>query len=130
MDLREKVAAAYDAKEGTQEALAARFHVSVSWVKKLLRRRRNTGSLAPKPHGGGRKSKFCGAELEALKQLVVQDADATLEELLKRSKVKASVMAVYRSLVKLDCRRKKSRFEHRNRTGQTSKRNARSGRTN
>jgi transposase-like protein len=54
MDLRERVAAAYDDGEGSQAELAHRFRVSVSWIGKLLRRRRQTGSIAPKPHSGGR----------------------------------------------------------------------------
>ena len=53
-DLRQRVVAAYDAHEGTQEQVAARFAVSTSWVRKLLRQRRTTGSIEPRPHGGGR----------------------------------------------------------------------------
>src|SRR4028118_751406 len=52
-DLRQRVVAAYDAREGTQEQVAARFAVSASWVRKLLRRRRAIGSIAPTPPGGG-----------------------------------------------------------------------------
>ena len=48
-DLRERVVAAYDAREGTQEQVAARFAVSVSWVRKLLRQRRGTRASAPEP---------------------------------------------------------------------------------
>ena len=58
IDLRERVVAACDARDGTREQIAARFSVSVSWVRKLLRRRRETGSIAPKPRGGGRAPAF------------------------------------------------------------------------
>jgi transposase len=108
MDLRERVVAAYDAKTGTMEELAARFSVSLSWVKKLVRRRRETGTFAPKPHGGGQKQKFEGERLEQLRAWVEEDPDATLQELLERSKVQASIMAVQRALLRLGCRRKKS----------------------
>ena len=48
MDLRERVAAAVDG--GTARRAAARtFRVSPSFVTKLLRRRRETGSLAARP---------------------------------------------------------------------------------
>ena len=107
MDLRERVVDAYDRKTGTQEEIAARFDVSVSWLKKLLRFRRDRGSIAPKPHGGGWTPKFSGEHLEELKKAVEQDPGATLEELLEHSKVKASIMAVHRALKRLDCRRKK-----------------------
>src|SRR3954469_6975262 len=59
-DLRQRVIAAYDAREGTQDQVAVRFSVSVSWVRKLLRQRRHTGSIEPKPHGGGRAPAFGG----------------------------------------------------------------------
>jgi transposase len=121
MDLRERVVAAYDGKTGTQEEVAVRFDVSVSWLKKLLRFRRATGSIAPKPHGGGWTPKFSGGRLEELKWAVAQDPGATLEELLERSKVKASIMAVHRALVRLDCRRKKSRSMPQNKNARRSR---------
>jgi len=93
--------AAYDGKTGTQEEVAARFDVSVSWLKKLLRLRLASGSFAPKPHGGGWVPKFSGERLEELKKLVEQDPGATLAELLERSKVEASIMAVFRALERL-----------------------------
>jgi hypothetical protein len=39
---------------------------------------------------------------------VEEEPDATLEELLERSQVDASIMAVHRALERLGCRRKKS----------------------
>lgn len=127
MDLRVRVVDAYDRKTGTQAEVAARFDVSLSWLKKLLRFRRNNGSIASKPHGGGWTPKFSGDRLEELKKAVEQDPGATLQELLERSKVDASIMAVQRALVRLDCRRKKSRSTPPNRTVRTSKPNAING---
>jgi len=109
MDLRERVIQALDRKVGTQEEVAALFGVSVDWVKKLLRLRRTTGSIAARPHGGGRKAKFDGGGLERLRRRVEADPDVTLQELLDRSGVEGSIMAVQRALVRLGCRRKKSR---------------------
>ena len=127
MDLRERVVAAYDGNTGTQEEVAARFKVSLSWLKKLLRFRRATGSIAPKPHGGGWTPKFSGERLEELKKFVEEDPGATLEELLQRSKVEASIMALQRALLRLDCRRKKSRSAPQSRIAQTSKPGAMNG---
>ncbi len=39
MDLRERVVAACDARDGTRDQIAARFSVSVSWVRNVLRSR-------------------------------------------------------------------------------------------
>jgi transposase len=127
MDLRERVVAAYDRKTGTQAEVAARFEVSLSWLQKLLRFRRAAGSIAPKPHGGGWTPKFTGERLEELKKFVEEDPGATLEELLERSKVDASIMAVQRALLRLDCHRKKSRSTPLSRIARRSKPSAING---
>jgi len=80
----------------------------VCWVKKLLHLRRTTGSIAAKPHGGGRKAKFEGEGLQELRRWVEAAPDATLQELLERSGVQGSIMAVQRALKRLGCRRKES----------------------
>ena len=49
LDLRQRVVAALDAGEGSQPEIAARFRVSVSFITRLLKRRRRTGSVAPRP---------------------------------------------------------------------------------
>ncbi len=56
--LRERVLTSVDAKDGTHQQVADRFCVSIQWVRKILRHRRQTGSIAPKPHGGGRPPAF------------------------------------------------------------------------
>lgn len=107
-DLRRRVVAACDARDGTREQIAARFSVSVVWIRKLLRQRRDTGSIDPKPHGGGRTSAFDEAAAERLREAVRADDDATLEELARAAGVSCSVPAVYRALKRLGITRKKS----------------------
>ena len=119
IDLRERVVQACDAKRGTQGEIAKLFDVSLSWIQKLLRRRRETGTLEPKPHGGGPTPKFKGASLDALKKDLQAHPDASLHELLERSGVKGSIMAVQRALERLGCRRKKSRFTRRSKSVRT-----------
>ena len=46
-DLRQRVVAACDAGDATREQVAARFAVSVAWIRKLLAQRRDTGAIAP-----------------------------------------------------------------------------------
>jgi len=77
IDMRQRVVAAYDAREGTHEQVAARFAVSVSWVRKLLRQRRATGSIGPRPHGGGHPPAFDAPADARLRQAVRDDSDAT-----------------------------------------------------
>jgi transposase len=119
LDLRQRVLAACDLGEMTQVEVAQQFQVSRQWLVKLLCRRRETGSIAALPHGGGWIPKFSGQTLAELKALVAEDPDATLEELLERSGVEASIMAVHRALERLGCRRKKSRCGPPSRTGRT-----------
>ena len=127
MDLRERVVAACEAGTDTQAEVAKRFDVSLAWLKRLLQRKRNNGSIAPQPHRGGRKPAFEGADLERLKTAVQDAPDATLQELLEKTGVVASVMAVYRALERLHCHRKKSRCTPANKGARTSKHGVKSG---
>ncbi len=52
-DLRERIAAACAAGNGSIGQVAARFSVSLSFVNKLRRRRRTSGAVAALPHRGG-----------------------------------------------------------------------------
>ena len=47
IDLRQRVINAYEAKEGSQRQIAERFQVSHSFVKKLIYRYRQTGTIEP-----------------------------------------------------------------------------------
>src|SRR3954447_1491316 len=53
MDLRERVAAAVDDGRWSQRQIARLFRVSLSFVSRLLKRRREVGTLDPEPHRGG-----------------------------------------------------------------------------
>jgi transposase len=99
--------AACDARDGTREQVAARFSVSVAWVRKLLKQRRETGSIAPRPHGGGRAPAFDGTAADRLREAVKADNDATLRELADTSGVACSPAAVFRALDRLGITRKK-----------------------
>ena len=119
MDLRERVVQACDEKVGRRKEIAELFGVSTAWIRRLLQRRRETGGIAPKKRGTHKPPKFHGEGLERLKRLVEQDADATLQELLDRSGVEGSIMAVHRALERLGCRRKKSRSAPPSKTART-----------
>lgn len=81
LDLRTRVVAAYRQPGARQTQVAARFEVSVSFLKKLLRHERETGSLAPKPASGGRARYLDAAAQAWLVAYVGQHPDATLAEL-------------------------------------------------
>jgi transposase len=123
-DLRERVLIAVDLREETQLEIAERFGVSRAWIGKMLKQRRETGSLAPLPHGGGRPAKYAGKDLEKLQAEVNKQPDATLEELRLRTGALGSFMAVNRALKKLKARLKKSPSGRLNKIGQMSSESA------
>ena len=107
MDLRDRVVSACDAGELTREEIAEEFSVSVRWIRKLLRRRRETGDYGPRGHGGGRSAAFGATALKHLERLVRQQSDATLAELRERSGVDCSLVTIHNTLKRLGYRRKK-----------------------
>ena len=110
-DLRERIAQAYDEGAGSQRTLAARFRVSRTFVERLLRRRRETGSLAAFPRAGGQRSALDAAALRLVARLVRQQNDLTLSELcdlVERERgLRVSVPTMHRAVVRLGLRTKK-----------------------
>jgi transposase len=106
-DLRQRVLNAVDHRDGSLRQLALRFRVSLSFIQRLLRHRRRTGSLRPKPHGGGRPPALDQDGLGRLRRLVAEQPDATLGELRQRLGARCSLAAISRALKKLGLPRKK-----------------------
>src|SRR5438067_12699907 len=106
-DLRQRVLDTVQRGEGSLRQIAQRFLVSLSFVTRLLRTYRSTGSLQPQPHRGGNPAKLGPEDWERLRELVRQQPDATLEELRQRLGVACSTMAISRALRKLGLPRKK-----------------------
>jgi transposase len=111
MDLRTRVLAACDGGGGTKE-VAKLFSVSPAWVRRLKQRRREGGSVAPRPIPGGRP-KLDGPARAALAGFVRVKPDATLEELRARVAtelgVRVSVGALWETLRRMEFTFKKSR---------------------
>ena len=106
-DLRTRILATVERGEGSLRQIARRFLVSVAVITRLLQRYRSTGSLEPKPHGGGHPAALGPEDLQQLRKLVSQQADATLEELRDRLGVACSHMAICRVLRQLGLPRQK-----------------------
>jgi transposase len=106
-DLRERAAAAADHHEGSLRQIARRFRIGLSTLTRWLRGRRQTGSLDPRPHGGGRPPAVDATRAEDLRDLVRKQPDATLDELNQRLGIGCSRMAIFRALDRLRISRKK-----------------------
>jgi transposase len=113
MDLRQKILRACDERLGSQRAIATLFGVSQSFVEKLLRRRRATGDISPRPHAGGRRALCDATALAHVRRLVQEHADATLAELAAQLEtqhgLRVSVPTMGRIVLSLKLPRKKSR---------------------
>ena len=98
MDPRERVAAAIDEGEGSERQIAKRFRVSVSFVTRLLQRRRDAGTLAPKPHGGGPRPVLGFPEQVRLAMRIAEHPDATLKQLKKWGGFACTLTTLWRTL--------------------------------
>ena len=115
-DLRTRVVQAYEHREGAMRQLATTFRVSLSFVRRLLKHDRETGSVAPKPHGGGAPATVDGSGLALVQTLVHAAPDATLSELCQRfeeqDQLSISVATMSRILAQLRLTRKKNVSRH------------------
>jgi transposase len=100
-DLRKRILEAVDNREGSRRALAVRFKVNTSTITKLLRLRRETGSIEPRPHAGGVTPTLDDDALQRLRELVETTPDATLESLRQQMGISGSRMIICRALQKL-----------------------------
>src|SRR3954449_6132401 len=106
-DLRKRILETVQRGDGSLRQIARRFLVSVSFVTRLLRLHRGTGSLEPKPHGGGNPAVLGPEDLERLRESIRQQPDATLEELRQRLGASCSAMTISRALRPLGLPRQK-----------------------
>jgi transposase len=107
IDLRERIIAACEAGEMTQQAVAERFGVSYRSVKELLQQWRETGDLSPRPRPG-RHRLFDAQADKRLRHAVEQNPDATLAELRELCGVECTLPTIHNTLKRLGYRRKKN----------------------
>lgn len=124
LDLRTRVMAAVDGGM-TWEQAAEVFAVGTATVYRWKAARAATGSLAPRPHGGGRKRALTESQDQIVKQLVAAKPDRTLAELtavvVKRVRKSVSTSAVVRCLKRLGLTLKKRPSARPRRTAKTSR---------
>jgi transposase len=110
LDLRRRIVAAYERGEGTQAQIAQRFGVGQASVERLVRLKRETGALDPKPHAGGTTARITEADRDALIETFAQEPDLRQEDLAERFTAQGrsvSRATVGRSLKRLRITRKK-----------------------
>jgi transposase len=106
-DLRERVVRACLQGSAKRVAIARLFHVSTSWIRRLLQRLRQTGSFAALAPSGGAPPKLTPQHEQRLIEAVRRHPDATLEQLRRACGAPVTPAAVEQHLQKLGLRRKK-----------------------
>ncbi len=111
IDLRQKIVDVYLAGNISQRQLAVQFRVALSFIEKLLKQYRETGTVAPKVRTQQTPTKLNSEQLAVLQEIVEADNDATLAELRLLLKEQTGVVigrsTVDRMLRKLNLSRKK-----------------------
>ena len=112
IDLRQKIVDTYLAGGISQRQLAQQFRVALSFVEKILKQHQETGDVAPKVRTQQTPTKLNSEQLGILEQLVVEQNEATLEELRdvleRRTGVRIGRSTVDRMLKKLNLTVKKN----------------------
>jgi transposase len=121
-ELRQKLLHAADLHQFSQVQLAEILGVSLSWIKRVIQRRRETGSSQLLPFAGGKRPKLSEQQCEQVRQYVLADTDTTLREVQRwletTHTIRLSLPTLSRLLTKLDLPRKKSHYTQWNATGQ------------
>ena len=81
IDFRQKIIEIYEQENLSIRKLAQRFGVARSFVQKLLKQYRETGSIQPQPQGGSPPRKLQEEQMLTLIEIIESNNDATLEEL-------------------------------------------------
>jgi transposase len=105
-DLRERIVDTVRRGDTTLKQIAERFLVSVAFVARLLQLHRTTGSVEPRPHGGGHPAVLTPEDLPRLREFIRDRPDATLEECRRHLGCSCSLATISRALSRLGLPRK------------------------
>lgn len=127
VELRRRAVEAYESGNESYEVVAARFDVARRALQRWVKLGRETGSVAPRPRGGGAPSPI---EVSVLDAVVAERPDATSHELAAEynRRVKRTCR-VHRSSIKRALHRrgyvfKKNGYDRPSKSGPTFKQSA------
>lgn len=111
LDLRKKVIETYQSESMTQIELAQMYNLSLSTIKRYLKKHRETGDLMPVIEGKGRPSAIDEDGLETIENIIKTKPSITLLELsrefFKTHRYVAGRSVLSRACQKLNLGRKK-----------------------
>jgi transposase len=112
LDLRKRVVRACE-RGMRPVVVAAQFEVSVAWVYRLIQRRRETGSLAPRKQTKFRGRALSDDEERRLVALITARPDTTLAELQQALPTRAALSTLWRAIDRRGLTLKKNRTRRR-----------------
>lgn len=119
LEFRQRIINIYAEGNTSQRKLAERFRVAPSFVQKILKQYRETGSIDPKKRLQQTPTKLNSAQLDILKNIVEANNDATLAELcdllLQETNIRLGVSTMFRMLKKQNLTLKKNASSQRKR---------------
>ena len=107
MDFRRAVAAAYQ-ECGSSAEVAEQFGCCESWVRQLIQRQRETGTLEPLQRKLPDQRAYDDADEQKIRELIKEKPDATLAEVAALLAKPVHICTVSRTLDRLGLPRKKS----------------------
>jgi len=106
LDLRERVVAACEKGDATIAEVAERFSVGQTFVKKMLRQKRETDSLERLPQRAGAKKRLSDKHQRWLARQIKETPDMTLQQIqekfLAEKNISASLATICR-VARNDC---------------------------
>ena len=112
LDLRQRVLRAWDSGMDVY-SVAAKYEVSRAWVHRLVQRRRETGSIAPRQQRTFRHRVLTEQQEQRLVALLTVKPDATLAELQEALPTRAALSTIWRTLGRLGFTIKKNGIRRR-----------------
>lgn len=113
MDLRRRAVEAYDRREGSLDAIAARFSVGRASLVRWRALHRDTGALDPRPSAGGTPHAVTEVGEAMLRQWIDDDPStpqhALADRLAEAGQPPVCQQTVGRTLARMGYTRKKSR---------------------
>lgn len=111
IDFRKKILDAYNNREGTNQDIANRFKISISTVKRIGKRFKETGKVETYLNRSGRKMKISENIINKLLLKIKDDPNLTLKEMQKilanKLGVNVTIPTIYMSIKNKDVRYKK-----------------------
>lgn len=111
LDLRQRVVAAYEQEGETIAEIAGRFSVGQTFIKKMIRQKRETGSLEIKKRRTGPEKLLSEKDCRWLRRQIEKEPDLTIdrlhERLMEKRKAQVSRATIGRAVQSLDLPLKK-----------------------